>query len=406
MCRVHLIILFYVLFLQVPTLNAQWVNTNSPWDISSFAASGANLFAGRFGSGGGALLSTDNGTTWTVINTGMPTPSYVWAFALNGANLFAGTYNNGVFLSTDSGSNWTAVNQGLTTSTVLSLVVSGSNLFAGTNSGVFLSTNNGNSWKQMNTGLIDTLVFCLLIDGTNLFGGTQLHGVFRSTNNGMNWTVANSGLPSSPVLALAVNGSNLFAGTSSEGVFISTDKGSSWTSISPVAGISDVKGFVVHGTTLFAGIWGIGVYLTTNNGTNWTEANAGLGFYAINAIFGTDSHLYIGTDMGVWRRPISEMITHVEDRQGQIPSHFALNQNYPNPFNPTTTISFSLPSKSFVVLKVFDLIGREVATLVTEELSAGNHLHEWNAEKMTSGIYFYRLQTGTFTETKKLILMK
>ncbi len=85
---------------------------------------------------------------------------------------------------------------------------------------------------------------------------------------------------------------------------------------------------------------------------------------------------------------------------------YSLSQNYPNPFNPSTTISFRLPSKSFVSLKVFDIIGREVATVVSEEMSAGSHSKQWNAVNVLSGIYFYRLQAGAFTETKKLILLK
>jgi len=83
-----------------------------------------------------------------------------------------------------------------------------------------------------------------------------------------------------------------------------------------------------------------------------------------------------------------------------------LRQNYPNPFNPITSISFSLPLKSFISLKIFDLLGREVATIVSEQLSAGNHAIKWNAVNMSSGIYFYRLQAGSFTETKKLVLLR
>ena len=82
----------------------------------------------------------------------------------------------------------------------------------------------------------------------------------------------------------------------------------------------------------------------------------------------------------------------VESPSDDLPTHFSLNQNYPNPFNPSTTISFSLPSQSFVSLKVFDALGREVATLVSEEMSAGSYSRQWNAATMSSGIYFYRLQ--------------
>jgi hypothetical protein len=89
-----------------------------------------------------------------------------------------------------------------------------------------------------------------------------------------------------------------------------------------------------------------------------------------------------------------------------LPEKFDLKQCYPNPFNPSTTISFNLPTKSFVSLKVFDLTGREVATIVSEEMSAGSYSKQWNAANMSSGVYFYRLQTGSISITKKLIFLK
>jgi hypothetical protein len=85
---------------------------------------------------------------------------------------------------------------------------------------------------------------------------------------------------------------------------------------------------------------------------------------------------------------------------------FGLAQNYPNPFNPSTTISFTIPLRSRVTLKIFDVIGREVATLVSDELTAGNYQRQWNASGFPSGVYFYRLQAGTYTDTKRLILLK
>ena len=96
----------------------------------------------------------------------------------------------------------------------------------------------------------------------------------------------------------------------------------------------------------------------------------------------------------------------VERLSTDLPTHFSLDQNYPNPFNPATTISFSLPSKSFVSLKVFDALGREVSSLLSEELSAGKYSQQWNAAGFSSGVYFYRLQAGSFVETKKLLLLR
>jgi len=88
------------------------------------------------------------------------------------------------------------------------------------------------------------------------------------------------------------------------------------------------------------------------------------------------------------------------------PDAFRLGQNYPNPFNPTTNISFDLPSQSFVSIKVYNLMGQEMATIENETMAAGSYSKSWNAAAMPSGVYFYRMETGNFIATKKLILMK
>ncbi len=88
------------------------------------------------------------------------------------------------------------------------------------------------------------------------------------------------------------------------------------------------------------------------------------------------------------------------------PSEFTLQQNYPNPFNPVTTISFSVPQAEFVTIVVYDVIGNEIAILVREEKQTGNYTAEFDATKLQSGAYFYRIQAGNFSETKKMVLMK
>lgn len=100
------------------------------------------------------------------------------------------------------------------------------------------------------------------------------------------------------------------------------------------------------------------------------------------------------------------MITSVETLSTDLPVHFNLAQNYPNPLNPTTTINYSISQGSFVTIKVYDVLGREVATIVNENKPVGNYNVEFNANKLASGIYFYRLQSGLFSETKKFMLLK
>jgi hypothetical protein len=96
----------------------------------------------------------------------------------------------------------------------------------------------------------------------------------------------------------------------------------------------------------------------------------------------------------------------VRRNDGSVPTTFALSQNFPNPFNPLTTIRYSLPLSANVKLAVYDLLGREITTLVNEEQSAGWKEVEWNAKNISSGIYFYKLTTGIFVDIKKMIVVK
>ena len=88
------------------------------------------------------------------------------------------------------------------------------------------------------------------------------------------------------------------------------------------------------------------------------------------------------------------------------PLRYQLSDNYPNPFNPSTTISFQIPQRFHVTLKVYDVIGREVAVIFSGELEAGSYTRQWNAAAFSTGVYFYRLQAGTFSQTKRLVLLK
>jgi uncharacterized delta-60 repeat protein len=90
----------------------------------------------------------------------------------------------------------------------------------------------------------------------------------------------------------------------------------------------------------------------------------------------------------------------------EIPETFRLKQNYPNPFNPTTKIRFALPKSSFATLVIYDVLGREAAILVNEQLNAGTYEADWNADKFSSGVYYYKISAGDFTDTKKMVLLK
>lgn len=138
----------------------------------------------------------------------------------------------------------------------------------------------------------------------------------------------------------------------------------------------------------------------------WVKSDKGMygGAVYVLAVSGTD--LFAGTWGGVWRRPLAEMVTSVESEACKLPTEYRLEPNYPNPFNPATTISFTLQEKAFVSLRIYDALGREAAVLVDEELPAGRYSRRWDGRGLTSGIYFCRLQAGSFVQTRKLMLLR
>jgi len=313
---VRCLVLVFSLFTSTNPLLAQWVYTNSfSGSVQALAVSGTNLFAGTWYPG--IFLSTNNGTSWTAVNSGL-TDTDIFALAVSGTDLYAGaesgggTEDGGVFRSTNNGTNWTRASTGLTDPDVLCLFVLGTDLFAGTyGGGAFRSTNNGMSWVNVNSGLTNPLVFAFAVIGPNIFAGTGGGGVFVSTNGGTSWAAVNFGLTNLDIQALAVMGPNLFAGTQNAGIFLSTNNGTSWTPASSGLTYPGVRTFAVSGTNLFAGTGCGGVFLSTNNGTSWTQVNAGFtGSPCVQSLVVSGTNLFAGTYQGdVWRRPLSEMIT-------------------------------------------------------------------------------------------------
>jgi hypothetical protein len=111
-------------------------------------------------------------------------------------------------------------------------------------------------------------------------------------------------------------------------------------------------------------------------------------------------------NIGFWYVYEQSIVTDVQKDDEIIPAVYKLEQNYPNPFNPTTIIKFGVPERSKVVLKLYDILGKEIITLLNEEMEAGWYRKEFNGTEYASGIYIYRLNAGSYTNTKKMILVK
>jgi hypothetical protein len=415
--RTFLKILFSFLLVTQISL-AQWVLTNGPKDlpIYSFAADGINVYAaadtdGTVATGGCVFLSTNNGEDWSNVSNGLNCGA-IESLAINDTNIFAGSVEGGVFLSTNMGANWTSVSSGLGNLFVRALLVTpngtgGTNLYAGTmGGGIFISTNNGTNWTSVNAGLMNLGVSSLdYIQNDEgdiiLFAGTG-SGVFVSINNGANWT--QTALNTNYVQSLTISGEDIFASTGR--LFLSTDRGALWTDVT--TGLSNLPVFALatYENNVFALTnWG-NIFLSTNNGADWELINEGIIDTLVLAIGINDSYIFAsGVGEGIWRRPISEMITNIENTI-ELPKTFTIEQNYPNPFNPGTTIKYSVPKLSFVTIKIYDVLGSEVAALVNEEKPIGRYEVTFDATQLPSGVYFYRLQAGSFVQTRKMILLK
>jgi ligand-binding sensor domain-containing protein len=277
------------------------------------------------------------------------------------------------------------------------------NVWIGTNLGI--GKFDGTSWttylyRQNVTSLvIDTqgkiwVGFGISGDGVQVFDGTKWGG----------YTIDN-GLAYNYVYSIAVDAQNnkwfgTFSGVSKfDGVSLTTYLAN--TRINAIA--VDAQNNKWFGTNK-------GV--TKFDGTNWTSYTKtdGLPSDSIYAIaIDTRGNKWFGFGLyGYGAEEFNENgVTSVKEAVNEnSPKDFSLFQNYPNPFNPSTTISFSLPRSGFATLKIYDLMGREVTTIISEELQTGTYSRQWNATNMSSGIYFYRLQAGSFIATKKLLLLK
>ncbi|MEO8514584.1 MAG: T9SS type A sorting domain-containing protein [Ignavibacteria bacterium] len=398
-------ITLFVLFFCFKVSHSQWVQVSNEIGNSiavyGLTNSGNTIFAGT--NGQGVYLSTNSGANWT------QTPlnnRFVYSLAASGSNIFAGTQNDyGLYLSTNMGATWAQTS--LNYRFVFALLIDGNNIYAGTEynnvpMGVYKSTDNGTTWTQ--TSLNNKTVRSFGVSGSNIFAGTAYDGVYLSTNNGTTWT--QTSLNNLAVYSFAIIGNNIFAGTLSNGLYLSTNNGASWSQAA--FNNQTVYSLAVNGSNIVAGTFDYGVYLSTNSGTNWAARNEGLpNGLAVYSFTIFNNYVFAGTigAGSLYRRPFSEL-NGIKQISGEVPVDFALKQNYPNPFNPVTNIQFNIPKAGNVKLIVFDALGREAMALVNGHYSAGTYNVDMDASNLPSGVYFYRLESGSYYEVKKMLLVK
>jgi hypothetical protein len=371
------------------------------------------------GTSDGIYLSVDSGKTWLSRNMGLPSHPIINALASDKeGNIYTGVWTGGVgtlpdgagvFKLNNNDTTWIEKNSGLSKKNVTAIAVNPNDsiIYLGTyNGGSFYLTGNDTSWLPMDTSLSDPHIGCFLVDTINnsVFVGTW-SGVFRSTNAGKTWLRMGTST-SFIVNTMAINSKGyIFVGCSNCGVFRSIDSGVNWEPKDAMMGDSLVSNILINSKDVIYKSSSYGVFYSTNDGDTWLPID---GIPSVVSFFAFDinNYLYAGTKTGTVYRSNKSTITGVIENKFKIPNTFKLLQNYPNPVNPTTTISYTVLRTSFISIKVYDVLGKEVETLVNENKPVGNYSVEFNAIKSSSGIYFYRMQAGSFVDTKKLILLK
>lgn len=346
----------------------------------------------------GAYRSTDNGANWALVNQVYPF-GHLRSFIMKGSKLFAGTNGSGVYVSTNDGLKWgdsTLLNQ-----TVYALYTLGSNIYAGTaGSGIFYTTNDGANWTSV-TG--STTIYSITSNGSRIFaGGTG--GVLFSDNS-VNWNSISFPVPN--IGGVAAIGNRVFAGGTA-GIYISTDNGFTW-SVSSFP-YPNVNTLAASGNVVFAGCEKYGFFVSQDLGQTWRSINGNLGNrISVSRISVSGSELYAATYRGsIMKAPISGLVGMSTPIENELIKDFTLMQNYPNPFNPVTQINYELNKSGFVILKIFDINGKEITELVNEKQSEGSYWVIFDAGKLNlaSGIYFYKMSTNDFVDTKRMVLVK
>jgi hypothetical protein len=426
---------------EITAIEIDWSDQNiiyagSMWDLSS----------GEFG---GLFKSTNSGSSWDTLMRGIivrdldihPTNTQIiYATILSDSA--------GIVKTTDSGENWQKADNGIQLPMLGSFGVLEidpkypDTLFAGT-AGIsggypYKSIDGGENWFRIDPDsmYIWMPTLCgdsIFVDGyplqngivgigidpinTNIiYAGTAFTGnFFKSTDGGTNWIAAcfQAGLPTA--IEFSKNTSTFYVGTTwtdsfGPGIFKTTDGALTWSN--PKSGLPDslnvdkvqVFNEDENGLVFLAGNWG-------DSGGGWRYKDnweyIGIDGSRVQTISLASNKLYAGS-RGVYKMDI---VTSVPENDLLFPKNIYLYDNYPNPFNPTTKIKFTVPHVETghapsLQLKVYDMLGNEIVTLIDEPKSPGTYEVEFNASNLSSGIYFYSLQSGNVKINKKMLLLK
>lgn len=391
----------------------------------------------------GVYKTTNGGLNWVLRNGGLPTGNLYGISALDTTNCWVGNETGSIYKTSNGGINWTLQ------ITITGSFTNGLKMF-NANYGVYqgdptasgqpyqfrYTTNGGTNWllspgspiSNNEYGVvnawdwIDTAQFW--IGAANVTANASSTRVFRTSNGfgGGGWNSALlNGTGTSQGLyyqgVAFINANSGVVGSNGSTLRKTTDGGVTWSVVNIPSGVTgsfatnNMNGRKDGTNTIRLSLITGGsnkCFSTTNLGSTWTEEILPV-LGQVNGIqhmqFLSSTLGFAGGDLGVFMRygnPVG-----INSNTLETPGEYILEQNFPNPFNPSTTIKFSIPKSTNVTLKIYNALGKEVETIVDEFKNAGNYSYEFNAASdLTSGIYFYTLNSAEFSDTKKIILIK
>lgn len=438
-----------------------WIQVNATLnDLNSILFKDASIGV-AVGDDGTIIRSTNGGTNWSVVASGT-TEQFRKVSSGSGNTFFAAGDNGLISVSTDNGATWSLKNAGTTlrfrgTATTASNKV----WIVGENGLIKYSTDGGNNWSDQTSGITNNDINDIQFINENIgFAGADGSNFIFTTDGGQNWAPRNSGI-FFDLYGIYFQDANIGWGVSIVGtIFFTTDGGNSWTSqpcgsaftLREAHFLHQGKGWTVgdNGTVVMytdntvpvelnsfnASVTGNNISLKwstateTNNRGFEVERKVNSGQSSVNNLeyqvvgfvdghgTSTEQQSYFFIDQNLSAGKYLYRIKQIDfdgsfeyfelasEVTVEAPNTFSLSQNYPNPFNPTTLIKFSIPVKGNVTLKVYDIIGNEVAALVNENKDAGQFEVRFNGEGLSSGLYLYQLKSSNFIETRKMTLIK
>jgi spore coat protein H len=399
----------YIAAMVSDTYTQKWFRQKNYFWQRLFDVKFMNLDTGyAVGDHGTFFKTNDGGATWTDKPIGINLPFFKMSMSSQ-FNIFVVGEFGSIYKSVDEGETWTRLListnnniRNINMSSAQTVVVVGDKGLAA------FSSDSGKSW---NVNVLDsTKNFFgagIFSDQSSVIAGEK--GIVYFADDSLkSWQIKNPAVTTDLFAVKIYMDSQVFIAGDSGTVIVTTDRGDTWENIGIPVPVKLYDIAVQSDNSIYVVGKNGKIFYTDNRGVNWYSQYSADShdLYAVTLV-STDYGVAVGNQATVLKTSESGTTTGIIGPLASMPADFKLFQNYPNPFNPVTIINYQLPNDNFVTLRVYDILGREVKTLVNEFKKAGNHLNEFEGSNLSSGVYFYKLQIGNqFAQTKKLILLR